>query len=91
MKGCQKKIILLKGTESALFEEAYFIIKETEIPSCKNDMIAEACRIIEANDLSAAPKSVKLSRKKKLAYFLYGALFASLTEIAVYILLHTGR
>ena len=87
MKGCQKKIILLKGTDSALFEEAYFIIRETERMARENDMIAEAYRIIENNDLSAAPEYVKLTKRKKLLCFLYGALFASLLEIFICLLL----
>ena len=51
VKGCQRQIVLLRGTGSELFEEAYFIIKD-EIghsqkgDACENAMIKEANRII---------------------------------------------
>ena len=49
VRGCQKKIIYLKNSGSDLFEEAYFIIKNSpryeEFSEC--DMIEEANRIIE--------------------------------------------
>ncbi len=50
-KGTQKKMIMLKNTDSRYFEEAYFIIKD-EIghsqkgDACENAMIKEANRII---------------------------------------------
>ena len=51
LKGCQKSIIMIKDTGSEIFDQAYFIIKDTE--SCtkmhKTDMIREANRIIDEN------------------------------------------
>ena len=78
MKGCQKNVILVKGKESELFEEAYFIMKETEKPHRNADIVAEARRIIETEDMSASPISVKLNRKKKLVCFFIGIGVASL-------------
>ncbi len=76
LKGCQKSVILVKGKESELFEEAYFIMKETERPHKTTDIVAEARRIIESEDMRAAPVSVKLNRKKKLICFFVGILVA---------------
>ena len=76
MKGCQKSVILVKGRESELFEEAYFIMKDTERPHSTADMVAAARRIIEKEDMSASPASVKLNRKKKLVCFFVGILVA---------------
>ncbi len=78
LKGCQKNVILIKGRESELFEEAYFIMKETERAHTSADIVAEARRIIEKQDMSAAPVSVKLNRKKKLVCFSVGMLVACL-------------
>ena len=78
MKGCLKNVILVKGKESELFEEAYFIMKETEKPHRNADIVAEARRIIETEDMSASPISVKLNRKKKLVCFFIGIGVASL-------------
>ncbi len=50
-KGIQKKMIMLKNTDSRYFEEAYFIIKDEighsgKSDICENAMIKEANRII---------------------------------------------
>lgn len=50
IKGNQKKVIHIKNTESRIFDEAYFILKEGILLSVpENDMINEANRIIEEN------------------------------------------
>ena len=48
LKGCQKRVIYLSSTDSALFEEAYFILKEKQPPKTppKKDMVKEAKRLI---------------------------------------------
>ena len=45
IKGAQKSMIVVKTTESRLFEEAYFVIRR-EAKGCRGDMVAEADRII---------------------------------------------
>ena len=51
VRGCQKKIIYLKNTQSNIFEEAYFVIKDDL--SCEKteeyDMVKEANRILAEN------------------------------------------
>ena len=76
MKGCRKDVILIKGREDELFEEAYFILRETEKRTGVRDMVAEAHRIIEKNDLNAAPISIKLNRRKKLKWFALGLIIS---------------
>ena len=76
MKGCRKDVILIKGREGELFEEAYFIVRETDKKTEMRDIVEEACRIIETHDLRAAPASIKLNRKKKLIWFGMGILIA---------------
>ncbi len=47
LKGCQKKIIMVKDTNSRYFESAYFVIKSDLPISAKNsDMLSEAHRLI---------------------------------------------
>ena len=53
IKGNQKKVIHIKNTESCIFDEAYFILKEgIFLSDPENDMILEANRIIEENSKS---------------------------------------
>ena len=46
IKGCQKKIVFLKDTESELFEEAYFVLKPTAVKRGEEDIVLEATRIV---------------------------------------------
>ena len=51
MRGYQRRVIFLKNTGSALFEEAYFLMRSEEMTEGKSeaDMVSEAARIIEEN------------------------------------------
>lgn len=76
IKGCQKKIILLKNTGSDFFEEAYFILKDGALPSSatENDMIREASRIISESQLSSyCAKTRSRGIRQRIAYCLLGA------------------
>jgi hypothetical protein len=58
MKGCQKRIIVMKNTGSNIFEEAYFILKDNAVRTqaiSEHDMVGEAARIIAENLLVADP------------------------------------
>lgn len=63
LRGCQKKVIHLRSTDSEMFDEAYFIIKETSnsVPCAERDMVREANRILDST--AAAPR---LERKKRI-------------------------
>ena len=87
VRGCQKRIIYLKNSGSNLFEEAYFVIKNTsqceEVSEC--DMIEEANRIIDESFYSEERErfGVRLiSFLKKIALpFLAGALIGVLVAL----------
>ena len=51
MRGYQRRVVFLKDTGSALFEEAYFVMRSDEMAEGKTDkdMISEADRIISEN------------------------------------------
>lgn len=46
LKGAQKRMIVVKTSDSKLFEEAYFVLRH-ESRGEETDMVAEANRIIE--------------------------------------------
>ena len=49
VRGCQRKVIFLKNTESEIFSEAYFIVAAGSRGVSEADMVREANRIIENN------------------------------------------
>lgn len=51
IKGCQKRVIWLRNTDSELFDEAYFILSENACKSEKNDgdMVREAKKLINSS------------------------------------------
>ena len=47
MAGCRRQVVLLRGTESQFFDEAYFIVKEKAGEAAKEkDILEEADRIV---------------------------------------------
>ena len=78
MKGCQRKMIMMPTRTSALFETAYFVLKEeaeARRPS-ESEMLCEAMRILEENSLSKKPQS--FSRRHLICSFLYGLCLGAL-------------
>ena len=49
VRGCQRKVIFLKNTESKIFSEAYFIVDDRARDASESDMVREANRIIDEN------------------------------------------
>ena len=65
IKGCQRKMIMVKGEEDSPFEMAYFVLK-SDPRVCdigESDILAEANRIVEAKTLSH--DGVKVRKNKK--------------------------
>lgn len=61
IRGAQKRMIVVKTADSALFEEAYFMVR-AGVERVESDMVFEANRIIE----ECAPRR---TRKKKGDFF----------------------
>ena len=76
VKGCQRQIVLLRGTGSELFEEAYFILKPEKANLSQARMITEANRIIEENTLRKKRQAFPPVRQQggRLFFFLMGLL-----------------
>ncbi|MBE6622393.1 MAG: hypothetical protein E7630_05540 [Ruminococcaceae bacterium] len=74
IKGTHRHMVILKNTESPLFEEAYFILRDRAEPNDRpDDMVAEANRIIAANVLPPAQKP-KREILWRILFFLAGLL-----------------
>ena len=61
LKGCQRRIIMVKDTGNPCFDAAYFVLREG-IPdsTTEKDMLAEATRVLDACSVAehlAKPKS----------------------------------
>ncbi len=75
IRGIQKKIILLNGTESSPFETAYFVLRSDigDERAAHADMVREANRIIELS----VPETSRRARRRE-------ALFARLRAAALF-------
>ena len=49
MRGCERKIIMLKGTDSEIFDEAYFLIRRDFKKESGGEIVREAQRIVDMN------------------------------------------
>ena len=84
MRGCQKRVIFLKNTGSALFEEAYFVMRSDEMAEGRTeaDMISEAARIIEEN--TSKKKKFKFTRLLSLLIsFICGAVLTFIITVLI--------
>ena len=91
VRGCQRKVIFLKNTESKIFSEAYFIVDDKTHDVCEADMVREANRIIEANLARGASEGTRgrgrISRIfvtliKSVPAFILGGVIATLICLA---------
>lgn len=83
VKGCERRVVHLKNTESAVFEEAFFVMKDmkTEKPPSCIEMVREANRILSENTTVGVscekPSLSSLSVRQACLSFLMGVIFAS--------------
>lgn len=76
IKGCSRKVIVIKNPGSNLFEEAYFIVSPKESERKYGDFLLEANRII-------ASRTVPDSRKKSRAGIVLSWILGFTLGIAV--------
>jgi hypothetical protein len=79
MRGYQKKVIYLKNMESDLFEEAYFVIKDSLEGSngSTESLVDEANRIIKEN-IKEKIRRNGASENSRIILFIIAPLFATL-------------
>lgn len=71
MRGCERKIILLKGTESQMFDEAYFLVRREFEKRGHDEIVREAERIVDRNTTRFRDSRTA----KNLHFFLVGTCF----------------
>lgn len=79
VRGCQKRIYYIRDTRSALFAEAYFILKNSEGAAPGNtELAAEAQRIVADMDRRFSPRRPHDSGVgQKVGAFVVGAASSS--------------
>ncbi len=73
IKGCSRRMIVLKDTGSELFDEAYFMLKSGKLPKSvkgEKDFIAEANKIV----LDASGEKASLPKNSRKNSFFLGFL-----------------
>lgn len=70
MRGCERKIILLKGTESQMFDEAYFLVRRGFEKRGSDEIVREAERIIDRN----TTRKRQRIEKKSIIFFFAGVI-----------------
>lgn len=89
VRGCEKRVVVLRHADSVLFEEAYFVMRRASGRASHTDMVTEAERLLTGGETSSAADEKKKkerrtkerSRARRAAlsflWFCLGALFAA--------------
>lgn len=81
VRGTQKRIVYVKNTGGAVFEEAIFVVKDGKEPGLSDgDMLGEATRIIEEHAVRSGRREEE--RRKNFPAWLF-FLFGMLLSLAV--------
>ncbi len=79
MRGCERRIIMLKGTDSEIFDEAYFLLrKDFKKGEGDTEMLTEAHRIVSLN--TTKRRSHRFFKKETLL-FAAGTLLGAVSAI----------
>ena len=88
VRGCQKKIVYLKSTGSDVFDEAYFVVRDSALGGIGEcDMVKEANRILE-DSVSLDKKGSRIKTflgymKRTIIPFLVGITVGMITVIII--------
>ena len=84
IKGCQRKMIMIRGDSESTFETAYFVMrpeKQGTAISCDGDMVEEAMRLIDGifpkNEGNERDVNKKVDSEKVRRVVLFLVAFAS--------------
>ncbi len=76
IKGCSRRVVYLKNTDSAMFDEAYFLLSNGQAARTgEKDMIREAERII--SETSGAAVTEEIKKRGGRFWFCTGAVCAT--------------
>lgn len=71
MRGCARKVVVLRGTASQMFDEAYFLLRPGFEKHAQAEMLCEAQRIVERSTTRRRTRRVSL---RDAVCFAIGAL-----------------
>ena len=70
MRGCERRVIMLKGTSSEIFDEAYFLLRrDFKNSEDETKIVDEAHRIVALNTTKQRKKA---KIKKEILLFCFG-------------------
>lgn len=97
IKGCEKRVVWVRNTESDIFEQAYFILSESACEKKKSDgdIVSEAKRIIGQLPITGLyePPSAKTKKRRrspasvKIGFFVIGFVLGAIPPALVLLLL----
>ena len=97
IKGCEKRVVWLRNTDSEVFDQAYFILSDAayEKKKSEGDIVSEAKRIIGQAPISGwweepTPKTKKRGlhpASSKLAFFILGFALGAIPSALVLLLI----
>lgn len=87
VRGTQKKVVYLKNTGSAVFDEAFFIVKdEKERGFSEEDLLREANRIVAEKAMHGRAEEKGGVFLPAFLFFLFGMLFSIFVSAAAFFL-----
>ena len=81
LKGCQKRSVCLRASDSRLFEEVFFVLRG-DIAAAEGDILAEANRILEENLQKRRPRPRAHALAIALSFLAGAALSAAVFLLA---------
>ena len=86
VKGTQRQMVMVRTSESNLFEMAYFVLRaDSDKKTDRRSMIDEANSIVQSvcGDGVRSKKEKRLKKGGKIALFIAGMLFGAVCAVAV--------
>ncbi len=74
LRGCQKQVVVLKGKNGDIFEEAHFILRTGGRAVGLPELLCEANRIVEATKPCVQKKNGNSANALKFIFFVMGLL-----------------
>ena len=69
MRGCERRVIMLKGTDSEIFDEAYFLLRRNLKYGYGNDeIVSEAQRIVSLNTTKRRHRNLSNRNSNRSAF-----------------------
>ncbi len=100
IKGCTKRVIVVKDVSSEIFEEAYFILRpvssKVKAAHSQSDIMREANRIVSSNECDSSCNAGRISlcradrqksgKARDVLLFLFGFLTSAVLYGVYYLL-----